>query len=40
MIDYISGKIKELTPTSAVVDNQGIGYIVEISIQSYDALDG
>lgn len=40
MIDYISGKIRELTPTNAVVDNQGIGYIVEISLQTYDALDG
>ncbi len=40
MIDYISGKIKELTPTNAVVDNQGIGYLVEISLQTYDAIDG
>lgn len=40
MIDYISGKITELNPTEAVVDNQGIGYMVEISLQTYDALDG
>ncbi len=40
MIDYISGKLAELTPTSAVVDNGGIGYAVEISLQTYDALDG
>lgn len=38
MIDYISGKIKELTPTSAVIDNNGIGYYVEISLQTYDVL--
>ncbi len=40
MIDYISGKITELTPTAAVIDNQGIGYIVEISLQTYDAIVG
>lgn len=40
MIDYISGKITTLTPTMAVIDNQGIGYAVEISLQTYDALHG
>jgi holliday junction DNA helicase RuvA len=40
MIDYISGKLAELTPTSAVVDNGGIGYAMEISLQTYDVLDG
>ena len=40
MIDYISGKIATLTPTMAVIDNQGIGYAVEISLQTYDALQG
>ncbi len=40
MIDYISGKIATLTPTMAVIDNQGIGYAVEISLQTYDSLQG
>lgn len=40
MIDYISGKLVTLTPTMAVVDNQGIGYALEISLQTYDALNG
>ncbi len=40
MIDYISGRLAELTPTSAVVDNGGIGYALEISLQTYDALGG
>ena len=40
MIDYISGKLATLTPTMAVIDNQGIGYAVEISLQTYDALNG
>lgn len=40
MIEYISGKIAELTPTHVVVDNQGIGYCLEISLQTYGKLDG
>jgi Holliday junction DNA helicase RuvA len=40
MIEYISGKLTTLTPTMAVIDNQGIGYAVEISLQTYDALNG
>ena len=40
MIDYISGKIAELTPTRVVVDNNGIGYSMEISLQTYALLDG
>ena len=39
MIDYISGKIAELTPTRVVIDNQGIGYGIEISLQTYSALE-
>ena len=40
MIDYISGTIADLSPTWAVVDNHGIGYGLEISLQTYDALQG
>ena len=40
MIDYISGKITELTPTKVVIDNNGIGYVAEISLQTYQLLDG
>ncbi len=40
MIDYISGKLADLNPTTAVIDNQGIGYSVEISLQTYDSLNG
>lgn len=39
MIDYISGKIAELTPTRVVIDNQGIGYGIEISLQTYSCLE-
>lgn len=40
MIDYITGKIASLTPTSVVIDNAGIGYSMEISLQTYDSLNG
>ena len=40
MLDYISGKIAELGPTRMVIDNQGLGYSLEISLQTYEALEG
>lgn len=40
MIDYINGKIASLTPTQVVVDNSGIGYCMEISLQTYSKLEG
>ncbi|MBO4446790.1 MAG: Holliday junction branch migration protein RuvA [Bacteroidales bacterium] len=39
MYDYISGKIAELTPTRVVIDNNGIGYGAEISLQTYSQLE-
>jgi len=39
MVEYITGIIKELTPTAVVIDNQGIGYSMEISLQTYTALE-
>lgn len=38
MYDYISGTIAELNPAFAVLDNQGIGYMINISLTTYDAL--
>ncbi len=38
MYDYISGHIAELTPAFAVIDNQGIGYMLNISLTTYNAL--
>lgn len=40
MLDYISGKIAELNPTRVVVDNHGMGYAIEISLQTYEKLQG
>lgn len=38
MIDYIKGTIVELNPAYAVIDNQGIGYMLNISLLTYDSL--
>jgi len=38
MYEYINGEITLLTPTYAVVDVQGIGYNVLISLQTYSKL--
>ena len=40
MTEYISGRIAELTPTFVVIDNHGLGFILEISLQTYEQLDG
>ena len=40
MIDYVKGKIVELSPMSVVIDNNGIGYSMLISLQTYQALEG
>ena len=39
MIDYIKGNISELTPTRIVLENTGIGYALEISLQTYSAME-
>ena len=40
MIDYINGEITELTPANVVVENNGIGYFVNIPLTVYTALSG
>jgi len=39
MIDYITGKITELNPAFVVVECNGIGYSLNISLNTYAALD-
>ena len=40
MIEYIKGELAELTPTYAVIDCSGVGYMLNISVPTYSALDG
>ena len=40
MIDYIKGKIIEITPTDMVLECYGVGYKILISLQTYEALNG
>lgn len=40
MIDYIKGKLTELTPTFIIVENEGIGYYLSISLSTFSKLEG
>lgn len=40
MIDYIKGKIAEITPTDTILECYGIGYRILISLQTYEVLNG
>ncbi len=39
MIDYITGRITELNPACVVVECNGIGYSINISLNTYAALE-
>ena len=38
MIEYIAGKLDRLDPMQAVIDCSGVGYILEISLNTYEVL--
>ena len=38
MYDYISGKIAELNPAFVVLDNGGVGYMINISFTTYNEI--
>ncbi len=40
MFEYIKGPIADLTPAYVVIDCAGVGYYVNISLQTYSGLDG
>lgn len=40
MYDFIEGKIEELAPTHAVVNCNGVGYMINISLNTYEKIRG
>ena len=40
MYEYISGLVAELAPTYAVIDAGGVGYYINISLQTYASIEG
>ncbi len=40
MIEYIHGDLTELTPALAVVETAGVGYGLNISLNTYTAIQG
>ena len=40
MIEYVKGEIAELSPAVAVIDCNGLGYAVNISLNTYSAIQG
>lgn len=40
MIEYIKGELTEITPTLAVIECNGVGYGVNVSLNTYSAIQG
>ncbi|MCD7901944.1 MAG: Holliday junction branch migration protein RuvA [Bacteroides sp.] len=40
MIEYVKGEVAELTPAVAVIDCNGVGYGLQISLNTYSAIQG
>lgn len=40
MIEYIRGSVAELTPTYAVIECGGLGYMLNITLTTFSALEG
>jgi Holliday junction DNA helicase RuvA len=39
MFEYIKGKISEITPTYIVLENNSVGYYIEISVNTFSQID-
>ena len=39
MYEYITGKVSEITPAYAVIEAAGIGYFINISLQTYSEIE-
>lgn len=40
MIEYVKGSLAELTPATATIECAGVGYLLNISVNTYSALQG
>ena len=40
MIEYIKGELAELNPTYAVIDTGGVGYGLNITLNTFSAIQG
>lgn len=40
MYEYIKGEVAELSPTYAVVEAAGVGYLINISLNTFSAIEG
>jgi Holliday junction DNA helicase RuvA len=38
MIEFIKGEVETLTPTSVIVENHGLGYCINISLNTFENL--
>lgn len=38
LFEYISGKLVEITPATAIVDKSGLGYFIKISLNTYSRI--
>ncbi|MBR1993975.1 MAG: Holliday junction branch migration protein RuvA, partial [Alistipes sp.] len=39
MYEYIRGKVAEVAPTYAVIDAAGVGYLLNISLETFSAIE-
>ena len=40
MLDYVNGRIDDLTPATATIDCGGIGFMLNISLGTFSAIQG